>query len=202
MNTNKRKRLSTNERKEEILLAGLGLFREKGFVHTTMEDIVKATSLSKGGVYHYYKSTIDILHDLMCQGIEYRMKVMDEAREKEEKNGESCVDNLRLIVEGMYEKIVDDNVYMDVYAEFLIVKKDNEKLEDLFQLLKQKTLDEFRARSKVCPDGFLKEEVFELITNYINSMIIGATYLGARDNFKEHKEEIIEALMAMLGTKK
>lgn len=37
----------------------------------------RGISLSKGGFYYYYKSTIDILHDLMKKGMAYRISKMN-----------------------------------------------------------------------------------------------------------------------------
>ena len=48
----------------ELQSCALFVFLEKGYRNTTMEDIVAASSLSKGG-YHYYGSTKDILFDIM-----------------------------------------------------------------------------------------------------------------------------------------
>ena len=56
-----------SERKKEILEAATKIFLKKGFEKTSMEDIIAATSLSKGGFYHYYSNTTDILHDLMLE---------------------------------------------------------------------------------------------------------------------------------------
>jgi len=58
-------RKSQEERMKEIQLAALEVFLAKGFSKTTMDDVIAATSMSKGGVYHYYKNTRDILADLI-----------------------------------------------------------------------------------------------------------------------------------------
>ncbi|MDC7124742.1 MAG: helix-turn-helix domain containing protein [Spirochaetales bacterium] len=58
-------RKKKSERVSEILDAALKVFNEKGFRNTTMEDIINETSLSKGGFYHYFKSTNDILLAIM-----------------------------------------------------------------------------------------------------------------------------------------
>ncbi len=55
------------ERTQEILDAATDVFLEKGFKQTTMEDIIRRTSLSKGGFYYYYKSTREILLDVMAK---------------------------------------------------------------------------------------------------------------------------------------
>lgn len=60
-----RARKTKAERIAEIQAAATDVFLAKGFRNATMEDIVAATSLSKGGVYHYYQSTKDLLLDMM-----------------------------------------------------------------------------------------------------------------------------------------
>ena len=69
-----RKRLSEKERKQQIQLAAKEVFLDKGFNDTTMDDIVKTSGMSTGGIYHYYKNKFDILYDIMEEGIEYRME--------------------------------------------------------------------------------------------------------------------------------
>ncbi|HEY97068.1 MAG TPA: TetR/AcrR family transcriptional regulator [Dehalococcoidia bacterium] len=48
-------------RRNEILEAAFKCFLEKGFHHTTMQDIYKATKLSTGAVYNYFPSKEDIV---------------------------------------------------------------------------------------------------------------------------------------------
>lgn len=64
-------------RKKEILEAVKNVFLTKGYADTVMEDIIVNTKLSRGGVY-YYKSKIEILHELMREGMMYRMAKMNE----------------------------------------------------------------------------------------------------------------------------
>lgn len=61
-------RKSKEDRVSEIHFAALELFLKKGYRNTTMEDIVATTSLSKGGVYHYYNSTKEIFFAIMQMG--------------------------------------------------------------------------------------------------------------------------------------
>lgn len=65
-------------RKREILDAAKKVFLKKGFADTVMEDIITETSLSRGGVYYHYKNKVEILHDLMREGMAYRVKKMNE----------------------------------------------------------------------------------------------------------------------------
>jgi AcrR family transcriptional regulator len=61
-------RKTREERLYQIWKAARKVFLGKGFRNTSMEDIIKETDLSKGGFYHYYKNTKEILIDLMRNG--------------------------------------------------------------------------------------------------------------------------------------
>ena len=41
--------------KGKIIDAAMKLFLEKGYENTTMQDIVEASGMSKGAIYHYFK---------------------------------------------------------------------------------------------------------------------------------------------------
>ena len=45
---------------EKILNAAAALFAEKGYANTTLQDIIDATGLSKGAVYHHFQSKEEI----------------------------------------------------------------------------------------------------------------------------------------------
>lgn len=53
---------------EKILQAAKQLFWQKGYDHTTLQDIIEATHLSKGAVYHHFASKEDILYHV-CEEI-------------------------------------------------------------------------------------------------------------------------------------
>ena len=51
---------------EKILRVSLKLFQEKGYAATTIQDIVDALGMSKGAIYHHFKSKADIM-DLLSE---------------------------------------------------------------------------------------------------------------------------------------
>ncbi|MGV8144381.1 MAG: TetR/AcrR family transcriptional regulator [Methanothermobacter sp.] len=53
--------ISKEERIKSITDAAMEVFLEKGYQNTTMENIAKNAGLSKGGLYHYFKSKDMIL---------------------------------------------------------------------------------------------------------------------------------------------
>jgi TetR/AcrR family transcriptional regulator, cholesterol catabolism regulator len=48
-------------RREEIVDMAAKVFAERGFHATTIDDLVKATGLQRGGLYHYIDSKLDLL---------------------------------------------------------------------------------------------------------------------------------------------
>lgn len=54
------KRVEQSTKKDVIVKAALECFQKKGYRNTTMEDIVKQSGVSKGGIYWHFKSKEDI----------------------------------------------------------------------------------------------------------------------------------------------
>lgn len=57
--------IKSKRSKDQIIQVALSLFSNKGYNETTMADLVAATGLSKGAVYHHFKSKEEILQLLM-----------------------------------------------------------------------------------------------------------------------------------------
>lgn len=58
------------KRKQEILLAGLSLFIQKGYSGTTIKDIASAVGMSTGLLFHYFASKEELYLALVTLGIE------------------------------------------------------------------------------------------------------------------------------------
>jgi AcrR family transcriptional regulator len=50
------------------------LFAEKGYLQTSMEDIAVAARVTKGGVYHYFRSKNDILYFICSTYVEFDLE--------------------------------------------------------------------------------------------------------------------------------
>ena len=55
----------TETRKSEILNVAENLFFEKGYEHTTINDILNASGIAKGSLYYHYKSKEDVLDGII-----------------------------------------------------------------------------------------------------------------------------------------
>lgn len=56
---------------EKIITTSTQLFLEKGYEQTSIQDILDALKLSKGGLYHHFKSKEEILEAVMQKRAQY-----------------------------------------------------------------------------------------------------------------------------------
>jgi hypothetical protein len=176
-------------RKKEIREAAKRCFLTKGFQSTTMEDVITEIGMSRGGVYHHYASTNEMLKDLMLDGNNYRNSLISEYL----KNNQGK-DKYQQMGEILVDKSLADTDLMKLYALLLQAKNYNDDLEKLYRELKRKTTDELTLIAKqlgikanIFRDGFL--------VNYINGLIVSSEVLGARKSYSKHKKYIKETMI-------
>lgn len=62
---------------EQILLVSTELFKEKGYEKTSIQDIIDEIGMSKGAIYHHFKSKEEILHAVMEQQFSYANQMLN-----------------------------------------------------------------------------------------------------------------------------
>ncbi|MFU9974579.1 TetR/AcrR family transcriptional regulator [Fannyhessea vaginae] len=185
------KRLSAEERKKFIKEAAARVFVAKGFAHTTMEDLIRESGLSKGGFYHYYKSTTDVIYDMMLDGIAYRNTVIKSSLPL----GKTAETDF--IAEELTKKVSDTTILSSVYVEFLLAKKRNAKLEEIYGQLERITIDSFEAMDVNLPELKVPAERTEFLGFFINSMILGVNILSGSKTVHEH-HDLIRTMFRMI----
>ncbi|MDY6072729.1 MAG: TetR/AcrR family transcriptional regulator [Eubacteriales bacterium] len=176
-------------RKKEIREAAKKCFLNKGFQLTTMEDVITEVGMSRGGVYHHYASTNEMLKDLMLDGNDYRNNLINEylknnrGKDKYQQMGDILVD-----------KSLADTELTRLYTLLLQAKKYNQDLEKLYQELKLNTTNEL---SLIAKQLGIKADIFcdGFLVNYINGLILSSEILGARKSYGEHKRYIKETMI-------
>ena len=168
----------SERRRNEICEAAKHCFLKKGFQSTTMEDVIKETGMSKGGVYRYYKSTIDMLYDIMERGNEYRFDLVGEFVKK---NPDMTKEELA--IELVLEKMFAQNEYKSIYAMFLMECGKNEKLKELNCRLQKKMLDEFLEFAQRSGLDILKCFANDDFLQLMYAMFIADEFMDIRDLF-------------------
>ena len=181
-------KMEADERKKQIRQAAMKVFLDKGFRNTVMNDIMEATGLSRGGLYHHYGSTYEILYDIMVEGNKYREKIIYDEMNK------TSQDFSEVLSEIILEKMLYQSDFVSIYAMFLQELNHDDKLKDLYKKLKKSSSDSILMLFDEDVRGELSEAI-ELITDLINTFILGCEVLNARENFVNNKL----ALKKMIG---
>nr|WP_308550929.1 TetR/AcrR family transcriptional regulator [uncultured Peptostreptococcus sp.] len=188
-----RKRLTSEERKKEIQVKAMEIFLEKGYKNTTMQDIVKASGLSIGGLYHHYKKTSEILYDVMILGCEYRFDLMNKRMEEESGNLTN-----ELMAKIIVDKCLDDNEYMPIYVMFLQEIQENEELRRLYSEIKDTNME--KLQSILVRMGYkpLSRDFCDYLTDIINSIILACGLLGVRESFIRKRSLLEDMFLSLL----
>ncbi len=186
------KRLSFDERKQQIKRVAARIFVEKGFDNTTMEDLVKETGLSKGGLYHYYKNTTSVLYDIMLDGIIYRNTIIAQSLA----SGKTWT--VEFFADEMAKKAVDTNELMPVYVELLLAKKRNSQLDEVYKQLERTTLEMFKTQNIETETLNIAPNRVAFMAFFLNAIILSANVLKAHELVQDNQDLIKEMLLFIL----
>ena len=143
-----------------------------------MEDVIKEVGMSKGGVYHHYKSTVDMLYDIMLKGNDYRFNKVSDFIEK---NPDMSLEEMA--VELVIAKMFDENNFMSIYAMFLMECKENSRLRKLRDEMKSNLTLEFLDFLEKNNLEYLKPLTNDDFMKLMDSMYIAGEFIDVRDTF-------------------
>lgn len=104
-----------NDRKNEILLAGLKLFCQKSYEGTTIDDITKKAKCSHGLFYHYFKSKKHLYTEI----INKKRNDFDEQMSKSLENISDYRDKLRFLINKIFYNLKRDDSFAYHYFFFI-----------------------------------------------------------------------------------
>ena len=100
--------MQSESMRERIIAAAWQLFDEQGYECTTVEQIIEACGISKGGFYHYFHAKDDLLEELaLLLDKEYERLVLPE--------GMSCYEKLIWGTTQVY-RYIEEQVPVDILA--------------------------------------------------------------------------------------
>ena len=182
-------KMEADERKKQIRQAAMKVFLDKGFRNTIMNDMMEATGLSRGGLYHHYGSTYEILYDIMVEGNLNRKDMV-----KKSIYAEDLILSPQLFSKIIIDKILADSDYVKLYAMFLCELKENDDLKDLYVKIKKESIQVFKELFSTLFNELPSDETFEFMVNIINSGLMACEILNARENFIKNKKYLTEMI--------
>ena len=112
------------DRRQQILDAAVTSFSRKGFHQATIEDIRLEAGLSRGAVYHYFKSKEDIIDALRQRSADETNSIFAEVDEIEDP-----MDNLIGLVESTFDRFINpasqdaNRLALFLWAESLVNRR-------------------------------------------------------------------------------
>ncbi|MCY1153010.1 MAG: TetR/AcrR family transcriptional regulator [Sphaerochaetaceae bacterium] len=180
-------RMNKEDRKKQICNIARKIFVEKGLENTTMKDIMLASNISVGGLYHHYKNVNEILIDTINYSYNYKNKLFSSMlKQYPKKNIESLVIDLTI------ELLFDKSDYSVLYVLLLIGSKKSSVLKHYYEDRKETStkeflnfLDDISKYGDVSSLRCLRDEAF---ISFFNSIMIGNYYRNSTNNLNEQKQ--------------
>jgi len=168
---------SRDEKKLLILQAGIRVLSKQGVSKTSMNDIIRESGLSKGGVYHYFSGKNELLVELFNYFIElYALSNLSRLQNNPELKQKTALQQIDLLFQ-QHETVIDEmgknmSLLMDLYIEAIhnkaLRKVFNQQRQLIFGIVK--TLIETAQKQ-----GDIKKN--------LNSSMIAASLLALFDGF-------------------
>ena len=190
-------RKTKKERKAEIMNAAKRVFLSKGYRYATMEDVVAATSLSKGGVYQYYKGTKAIMFDIMQGGNYFRYHRTEELIAAMPKTSDIFAVVANAVMAKIFDRTPEKRLYLMFLFEILYDKETEAlffKLEEQSSALITENIKSIAERSGKA--DFLFDEDFtrfvfpKLYMRILNGVLVMYELFSDKDVFENNRDEV------------
>lgn len=119
------------ERRAELLLSALQCFSQKGYEATKVDDIVQNAGVSKGMIYNYFQSKMDIFIELLKDRTEEFFAGIEELFSKHQ----TATDKLRALHARYRDLPMNDErrQWITVYLEFWLSSSRNDEQKQLME---------------------------------------------------------------------
>lgn len=181
---------------ERIVDASVKLFIEKGYEQTTIQDILDALNLSKGGLYHHFKSKEEILEAVKQKRAQYAADMLhDLIQNTEAENAKEKLKKILCRLGTSTETYAFDTILSQVNnPHFVMGALQNAVNQDapiIAKLIEDGVKD--GSLQTTLPD--LCAEIFLLLLNFWASPVLFGR------NLEETKKRLtyLQSVMSLLG---
>lgn len=138
--------------KSKIIEAAWGLFREKGYDETTIEDIISLSGTSKGTFYHYFSGKDALLGSLSEIFDSYYEELVDQL--KPEMNSVDKLIFLSCEAHKMIGERIQPDLLASLYSSQVVTRGDKHLLNQnrYYHQLVHQLADEGLRRGEIRPD--------------------------------------------------
>lgn len=181
---------------EKIITVSAKLFMEKGYEQTSIQDILDVTKLSKGGLYHHFKSKDEILEAVMQKRVQYvNCKFHDIIQNTTGKNAKEKLKKILFkLGTDMETQTLDAVLTTHINPHFVVSGLQSCMVQDapIFSRLIEEGVKDGSLQTT---QPALCSEVFLILLNYwANPILFGRNYSETKERFN-----YLKFVMCQLG---
>ncbi len=177
------------DRREEILEKAVKVFLKKGYEKATMRDLGKTVGIQAPGLYHYFKSKKDILHQINEDSWQkLHEMILDKAKELNDPE-----ERIKLYIRNMIKYqfvLAEKTLLVDDSIPMKYIKGRKEEEREVFYFLRD-TLGEL-AESRG-----LKNTIDPTLAAFTVYSMVARIYRWYKPNGRISIEELTEQIMQM-----
>ncbi len=113
-------------KKELIIKVATELFSERGFENTSMSAVCEKASVSKGLIFHHFKSKDDLLREIFKKTTQIIIEVNEV-----KVNNQSPKQRLLALLESFFVQLKEDKLFFQLNLSMIVQPKTRELLNDL-----------------------------------------------------------------------
>ncbi len=156
------------EKRQELLNAAEKLFCAKGYEGTSVQDILNAAEMSKGGFYHHFASKEDVIKALCARRAERALAYTEDALSK----ADSSMGRINAVLRGFMPLRREESTFVDMLRPVMntpegraIAMTYQDALETVFLPLLKAEIAAAAAVEVVCPP---MKDAESMILNLVN----------------------------------
>lgn len=154
-------------KKKLLFDAAIELFNEKGYDHTTMDDIAEKADVGKGTIYEYYSSKTDFIKE----AYHYYITPNEEILEIYYNNNYSPIEKIKILLVKLIEEFVNEqkinkvilNIWLEGSSKKIYPKINLKKVYSQTRQMIDSLLEEAKSKGQVRSD----------LPKYTSSIILG-----------------------------
>ena len=187
--------LPKEERKSQIMDAAMKVFTQKGYANARVDDIVRASGLSKGAIYHHYEDKEDIFLSLIDHW-ETQTFPSFYSRDGKER---SASDTLRFFANEIIKVFKSRSYVFHAEVEFWSLSNQDDEVRYRSQQLYEKIINLFEL---VINKGIRNKEFISVDTRtaaiYILSVFQGINWFCIFNDKKLNAEDYVRHSIEMV----
>ncbi len=184
MGTKERRDRDKQRRREDILGAARTLLLERGYEHTTIDDIARSAELAKGTIYLYFQSKEEIYVAIVDDGLDVLMGLITDSFD-------AASDPMTNLLAALDAGLSFDKTYAH-YEEFMLFKSmsmRNTLPAELKERFDDKTGKIFAYFTKIIEDGIESGAFRPMVPQRAAMLVLGMAF-GCNQLMSDAPDEI------------